>query len=154
MLNRLTALVAPRVSAAVLRTLWSGGCTRRRVGGRARCLFCAMEDGDSVEHASVCKSLDTFGRAELRLPYFAEPGQRRISFLLLDPASQVSDAALSLGALRVAAAYQCHCKFRRRPDDLRGSEVVRQALLQMVKDLAQGHSRSLAVFDGRWAASR
>ena len=153
MLNRLTALVAPRVSAAVLRTLWSGWCTQRRFGGRARCLFCAREDEDSVEHASVCKSLATFGHAELRLPYFAEPGQRRINFLLLDPASALSDAALTLGALRVAAAYHCHCRFRRRPDSLRGSEGVRRALLQLVKELVQGHVRSLAVFDGRWVQS-
>ena len=112
-----------------------------------------MEDGDSVEHASVCKCLASFGWEELRLSYHREPGQRRIDFLLLDPISQVSDAALTLGALRVAAAYRCHCKFRRRPATLRNGEVVRRALLQFVKESVQGHTKSMAVFEARWVGT-
>ena len=150
MLHRLPKLVAPRVSAAVLRTLWSGWCTARRFGRRAPCLFCKTEDGDSIEHVSLCPTLAQFGHADLRLPYFADAEQRRIDFLLLRHASELSDARLALGALRVAAAYQVHCNFRRRPGALRGQEVVRGALLQTVKQLVQGHDVAMAIFDGRW----
>ena len=151
MLRRLSKLVAPRVFAAVLRTLWSGWCTARRFGRRSPCLFCGEVDGDSVEHASVCFELAQFGRRELGLPYFCEPDLRRINFLLLDGTSQLSDTHLVLGALRAAAAYQLHCGFRRRRRDLQGVGVVRMALLQATKQLVQGHSASTSVFDGRWA---
>ena len=80
----------------------------------------------------MCKALADFGREELRLPYFAEPGQRRLNFLLLEPSLRLTDAYLTLGALRVAAAYLCRCLFRRRPHALRDRETLRISLLELV----------------------
>ena len=148
--RRLAALTPPRVAAAVLRTYWSGWCTARRFGGRARGLFCGDSDGDSVEHASICKVLAGFGRDHMRLPGPPDPGDRRLAFLLLLPRSQLGDVQLTLGALRLAAAYRVHCLFRRRPERLRTAEAIRGALGQAVKELVQGHRIATQALDQRW----
>ena len=150
MARRLAKLTAPRVVAAVLRTLWNGWCTKRRFGSQGRCLFCGCQKGDALEHISVCRTLAQFGTEHLRLQYHGGQQHRRMAFLLLDPPSELSDERLTLGALRVAASYQLHCKFRRRPDSLDGEGVVRRALEQSCKELVQGHERSLSVYDKRW----
>ncbi|CAK0851197.1 unnamed protein product [Prorocentrum cordatum] len=151
-LHRLAALVPPRVAAAVWRTLWSGWCTARRFGGRAACLFCGLEDGDSVEHVTVCRALaeSEFGAGHLRLPYRQDRDARRQDFLLLKPQSEVTDARLTLGALRVAAAYRMHCKFRQQRAALNGEHTVRRALEQAVREAVQGHRWAAAVMDTRW----
>ena len=150
MLSRLASLGPPRVAAAVLRTLWSGWCTSRRFGRRSTCLFCGTEDGDSVEHASICKVLACFGRDYLLLPYHTTPGPRRVGFLLLEAASQLVDEGLLLGALRITSAYHLHCKFRRGPRVHRGPDWVRRALEQGVKEAVQGHPKATAILDKRW----
>ena len=104
MLQRLAKLVPPRVAAAALRTLWKGWCTARRFGSRAPCLFCGYEDGDSLEHMSVCRVIARFGAGWLRLPYVVDPGQRRLDFLLLHAPSEISDDRPTSGFLRLAAA--------------------------------------------------
>ena len=146
-LRRLAALTPPRVAAAVLRTYWSGWCTARRFGGRARCLFCGDSDGDSVEHASICKVLAGFGRDHMRVPCQPEPGDHGLAVLLLLPRSQLGDVQLTLGALRLAAV---HCLFRRRPERLRTAEAIRGALGQVVKELVQGHRIATQALDQRW----
>ena len=150
----LATLVPPRVVAAVFRTLYSGWCTARRFGGRARCLFCNTPDGDSIEHITVCRVLAQFGRDFLRLPYYPVPGPRRLAFLLLEPRSQVGNTQLALGALRIAAAYRLHCRFRRTPARLSGLDVARQALGQAVRELVQGHDVATQILDGRWQRGR
>ena len=103
-----------------------------------------------MEHASICRALAVFGRDVLRLPYFAEPGLRRLSFLLLEPQTQMDDRRLTLGALRVAAAHQVHCRFRRTPSMLRGEATVMRALHQVAKEMVQGHRLATAALDGCW----
>ena len=95
-LRRLAILTPPRVAAAVWRTLWSGWCTARRFGGRKPCLFCGLEDGDSVEHVTVCRALAEFGAGYLRLPYRRVRDERRWGFLLLEPQSELTDERLTL----------------------------------------------------------
>ena len=150
MLQRLSAMSPPRVFAAVLRTLWSGWCTARRFGGRSHCVFCGMEDADSLEHATVCRVLANFGHDFLRLRYHALPGQRRLAFLLLEPASQLADETLLLGAIRVTAAYHVHCRFRRSTHARGGREWARRALEQRAKEAVLGHPRAMSMFDARW----
>ncbi|CAK0814551.1 unnamed protein product, partial [Prorocentrum cordatum] len=150
MLRRLTALVPPRTTAAVIRTLWSGWRTSRRFGCRRACLYCGMEDGGSVEHASVCGALARFGARYLRLPYVSEVGPRRLSFLLLGPPSELTAMRLTLGASLVAAAYRLHCRFRNQRAELRGEEAVRRALEQAVKEAVQGNHGATTIFDARW----
>ena len=149
-LRRLSALVPPRVLAAVLRTWWSGWCTARRFGKRASCLFCGSAGWDSVEHASVCRVLAHFGAAHLRLPHFEEAGARRLGFLLLGPPAALSNAQLTLGALRMAAAYRTHCRFRRSRAALQEAGAVQRALAQAVRELVQGHPGAIACYDARW----
>ena len=103
-----------------------------------------------MEHVTVCGALATFGARYLRLPYISEVGPRRLSFLLLHPPSELTDARLTLGALRVAAAYRLHCRFRSQPAALRGEHTVRRALEQAVREAAQAHHGATTVFDSRW----
>ena len=153
-LPRLAAIAPPRVSAAVLRTWWSGWCTRRRFGTRGPCVFCGRHDLDSVEHASVCRVLAEFGRDHLCLQYHAEPDARRLQFLLLEPASWLDDRRLLLGALRIAAAYRVHCKFRRHARAGDDRVFIRQALAQAAREALLGHTAASAAYDSRWAAAR
>ena len=118
----------------------------------APCLFCGSERGDSLVHYSACRVLAVFGRDHLRLPYHVEPGLRRIGFLLLAGSDVMTDSLLTLGALRIAAAYRLHCQFRRRPDALQGREGVRRALEQAVRELVQGHAPAMACYDRRWGS--
>ena len=150
MISRLTKLTAPRVSAAILRTLWSGWCTKRRFGAKGPCIFCGYLDGDSVEHALKCKVLSQFGAEKLALPYHTDPQKRGMSFLILEPALELTDERLVLGALRTAAAYTVHCKFRRNPSRLGSEGAVRKALEQCCKELVQGHAGSTSIYDNRW----
>ena len=113
-------------------------------------MFCGLDDGDSVEHATVCRALAEFGAGYLRLPYHQDREARRLDFLLLSPQSEFMDARLTLGALRVAAAYQLHCKFRRQRAVLVDAHAVRRALEQAVREAVQGHRRAAAALDTRW----
>ena len=150
MLQRLSLISPPRVFAAVLRTLWSGWCSARRFGRRSRCIFCGMEDADSLEHVTACRVLANFGHDFLRLPYHALPGQRRLAFLFLEPASQLADETLLLGAIRVTAAYHVHCRFRRNALVHKGREWARRALEQRAREAVLGHPRAMTIFDARW----
>ena len=153
-LPRLAALAPPRVSAAVLRTWWSGWCTKKRFGSRGCCVFCGGEDVDSVKHASVCRVLAEFGRDHLLLQYHVELDARRLQFLLLEPPSRLDDRRLLLGALRIAAAYRVHCKFRRRSFAGGVKTFILQALAQATREALSGHASAGATFDARWAAAR
>ena len=150
-LRRISQLLPPRVGAAVLRTWWSGWCTARRFGGRASCLFCGADNGDSVEHAGVCPTLAAFGRDYLHLPYAGTLELRRRAFLLLDPRSQLSDITLAMGAVRMAAAYPEHCRFRRQRG-VWGPAWARRALEQAAKQAVLGHTGAMRLFDSRWTA--
>ena len=137
-LRRLSRLVPPRIVAAVLRTLWSGWCTARRFGRRADCLFCKMQEGDYVEHVSICPVIARFGRGFLRLPYQVDPSARRLSFFLLEPASQLVDDVLILGSLRLAAAYRLHCLFRRSSSVLQVGRMCAELLSRPPRSSCRG----------------
>ena len=113
-------------------------------------MFCGLEDGDSVEHATVCRALAEFGAGHLRLPYRRDHEARRLDVLLLEPQSELTDARLTLGALRVAAAYGLHRRFRRQRAALSGAHTARRALEQFVRGAVQGHRQAAAVLDTRW----
>ena len=71
-LRRLKALVAPRVSAACLSTLWNRWTTARRFQQRAaacnRCVLgCGGTAEDSIEHYARCATMRAAARGMLRL---------------------------------------------------------------------------------------
>ena len=156
MLRRLAGLVAPRVWAAVFRSLLNGWCTLRRFQSRGRCVFGCSFGEDSLDHYLGCSVLARFGRDHLRLPFWTDLGDRRTDCLLLRPASSYSDASLVCGALRLGAAYRLHCRLRHSPArwGARDSEEqISRALAQMVKELAAGDRMSLRVLADRWHRS-
>ena len=152
MLRRLARLVAPRVWAAVYRTLLNGWCTSRRFQQAGSCVFGCRHYEDSIDHYLGCPALARFGRDSLRLPYWSDLDKRRCDCLMLGPLSGYSDASLVCGAFRLAAAYRFHCHRRHSTTQFCGDreEPLFRALDQMVKDLSAGHAGSLRVLVGLW----
>ncbi len=74
-LRLLRQRVAPRVCAAVLRTMWNGWPTARRFQCRRDCLFhCGgWLTEDSIEHYAVCPTAIHFGRAFLGISQIHQP---------------------------------------------------------------------------------
>ena len=77
-----------------------------------------------------------------------------VLFFLLEHPEDLPDSSLACGALRMAAAYQLHCKFRRRPDQLQGEAVVWRALDQALREAVRGHRKTTEILDRRWVLSR
>ena len=74
-LQALATAAPPKVWAAMLRTLWNGWCTKRRmeqIGGTG-CIFgCAGVD-DSIEHYARCPAVADFARRRLGLTPALDP---------------------------------------------------------------------------------
>ena len=149
-LRRLPALVPPRVWAAVYRSLMGGWCTASRFQRRETCLFGCSDYPDRLGHYLVCPVLEDFGRRRLRLRPTHDPASRATAMLGLGSA-QESDGEVARRSLLLAAAYRVHCTFRRQRDALRGTEVLRRALEQVLRDLTKGHPSAAAAVDKAWA---
>ena len=139
------SVAAPRVLAAVLRTLWNGWPTARRfqrrgLDPRARCCYgCAAVD--SIEHYAHCSALADFAWRYLRLPRPPTPAGRLADLLLLDVACPSADSGLVLRkALRTAVAYHGHNLWRHAvsPDPA----TTRLALPQLLREMLRGHGPS------------
>ena len=149
-LRRLHAFVPPRVWAAAYRSLMGGWCTASRFQRRETCLFGCSDYPDRLGHYLACPVLEAFGRRRLRLQPTHDPASRATAMLGLG-SGQESDEEVARRSLLLAAAYRVHCTFRRQRDALRGTEMVRRALEQALRDLTKGHPLAAAAVDGAWA---
>ena len=149
MLRRLHRLVAPRVIAAVLRTLWNGWCTRGRFQQVGCCVFGCLDMPDDVRHYSYCPVLARFGRDRLRLPYWSARGPRATAFFLCEASDACSDRQLVCGALRLFAAYRFHCASRTAAIPALELDIFR-ALDCAVKDAAARHPATQQVLARLW----
>ena len=138
-MKRLKGLIPPGVTAAILRTWFNGWCTRRRFQLKQdnKCMF-GCDDEDSVEHYSCCKQVERWSVRELRCEACDSAIVRRRSFLLLG-SELISDDALIIGALRIAAVYRVHNSVRHSGS--RSSLRAISALSQAIKDVAMGSNR-------------
>ncbi len=75
---------------------------------------CSMGD-DAVEHYMRGSKIYFHGCTRLRLPRRPAVEERGLSFMLLDPPSELPDEQLVLRALLLTAAYRLHCTLRLRP---------------------------------------
>ena len=143
-LNRLNYLhkhASPRVSAAVLSTLWNRWTTARRFQFFTPCcLGCSDTAADSIEHYAHCPLARRAAETELRLQLREWP--HALSDFMLITLPTCSDPRVTQGrillrmALLVAAVYRVtNTARRRRPSTTQEAHsMMRQALLESVKN--------------------
>ena len=153
LLPRLQRLAPPRVVSAVIRTWYNGWCTRRRFQQRGQCIFGCSLGADAVEHYICCSRLLRHGEQRLRLPPPTTFADRGVSFLLLEPRSNLPTDVLIRRALLLAAAYRLHCRLRHGAPIV-DDEVLQRALTQAVKESAVGHARATQALDSIWDTTR
>ena len=156
MFPALKSQVPPRVLAAVLRTLWNGWITARRMQrqGQERanlcCFGCPLRD--PIEHYAHCPHVSNFARTHLRLQRPLTPEARMADFLLLDtPPTPPRIQLLTLQALRTAAVYRAHNMWRHCPSAT--PVAMRQSLSQHLKESVRGHPAATRLVTNLFAAA-
>jgi hypothetical protein len=155
-LQTLRTLVPPRVIAALIRSLWNGWVTSRRMqkathdaGG---CIF-GCEAVDCIEHYASCIRVAEFARKWLRLPHPPTPPEQLADFLLLDAAAPAEDPArLTRKALRLAAVYHVHNWRRHRPSCT--PAVATEALAQALREATLGHPGAMRCLESTYTLYR
>ena len=141
----------PRSWMAVLRTMLSGWCTRRRFpqAGLPSCMLgCDAED--SIQHYASCRQLHQCLGVRLNLGRKDTPAERLQDFLLLDSRlSRESRHEVICRALYTATAYRIHnwCRYGGRCSGLASR---RSAPLQHFRDAVQGHAEAMKALDSAW----
>ena len=149
-LQELRRLVPPRVSAAVLRTLWNGWTTAGRFQQKAKCLLgCTCDGGeDKIEHYATCPIVASFSRSFVGTR--REAGRSRLgNFVVLGfDSGSVCIETLTRRAVLVAV-YRATNTLR----SMGQSETVdsRDVLQQFAKEAVRGHRWATAVLDGKTA---
>ena len=136
------SLVAPRVSAAVLRTLFNGWVTERRFQRWGPCRFGCREAEDSIEHYACCPVVLKFGKGFLQLVDVLESPKERVArFVSLGSwFGRVSDADLTRRAILVFAVYRSFLLHKHMPDCT--VRAAGEALPQFAREAVRNHARS------------
>ena len=124
LLQRLSGLVAPRVVAAYVRTIFSGWNTLKRYQQRGRCRFGCGHPADSLRHIACCPRVRAWGLEVAHL--HPAPIGYELDYLLgfssdaLDARHSSrpllsEDAILQARALHVYATYRLHNLARHNP---------------------------------------
>ena len=140
-----SALVPPRVSAAVLSTMWNRWVTARRFQCSAPCvLHCSATARDSIEHYACCPVVRAVARARLGLELRAFP-DAVADFVLatLPPDNRSPHPVLPRMAMLVYGTYMTTNNARRRPVESR--HVAEDMLAQFVAEGARGSARAEAL---------
>ena len=141
-LRDLKSLVPPRVSAAVLRTIFNGWTSDRRFQKSSHCkLGChGFMDEDSIEHYAICPTVVQFARSFLNLKgQDFIPGVGDFVTLGLNSGT-VEEAKLALKAILVYSVYRTSDLYRRK--GATSQETATQALQQFAKDAVRGHPKA------------
>ena len=150
-LRRLKTMVSPRVSAAVLRTLWNGWTTSHRYQGSGSCVFrCSGWAEDKLEHYAVCPCVRTLARNFLNLAP-AQSGSSPLGhFLTLGLCNgTASDVELVKHAVWIYAAYSAvNCLSHGSAMDAEG---VQELLKQQAREAVRGHEFSTRILEGAFA---
>lgn len=151
-LQLLPSLVAPRVCAAVFRTLFNGWCTERRFQRRwkhtNKCVLgCGGEAEDSIEHYCCCPAVQDTLRSQLRILI---PSCSALSFFMLNETHTDPDTYLTSCALITYAAYNATNYYRNSGTTTYW--IARDHLRQVLIQATYGHPKSRAFLDSRWEA--
>ncbi len=145
-LTILKELVNPRVSAAVLRTLFNGWCTSHRFQGSGNCLFnCSYWAKDKLEHYAVCPHVISFGKKFLNLypgPDGIQPGQ----FITMGlNEGSVSDDTLVRRAIWIFSVYRTMSEVAHGTQ--LNSEELQELMRQFAREAVRGHGISPAILE-------
>ena len=134
-------LATPRISNAVLSTLWNRWTTARRFQRtQACCLQCASEAQDSIEHYACCPLIRTAALALLRLEIRPWPAALGDFLLVTDPPCQDPSVDLHRRRLRMAiivtAAYRTANSARQcvPTTPAETGDMMRQAVWEAVRN--------------------
>ncbi len=142
----LKSLVAPRVSAAVLRTMWNGWTTSHRFQGSGSCVLrCSPWAKDKLEHYAVCPCLVKCAKKSLNLHPIGGGIQMGQFIALGLNEGTVSDETLVKRALGVYAAYRTVNHFSHE-SGCNASEVT-DFFKQFIREAVRGHASSSSVLD-------
>ena len=151
-LKLLQTRVAPKVSSAVLSTLFNRWCTPRRFQNRSsplnRCLLgCPPLAEDSIEHYAHCKCIRQAAIRFLAIPASCEINMQH--FMLASDTLKDADI-LVCTAILIYAAYTATNIVRERGaaplEENDAFELVKQCCRNGVK----GHGDCMKLLDGRW----
>ena len=151
-LQELPQLVAPKVRAAMFRTLFNGWCTERRFqrrwGPKNTCMLgCGGGAEDSIEHYCRCPCILHVLKSTLHVSI---PPSRAFSFFLMcDYHCDIRDNLIS-GVLMNYASYMATNLFRNTGIPT-SRDVAVDALVQYIKQGAISHRTSASFFNQRWA---
>ena len=156
-LDRLRALVAPCVTAAVLRTMWNGWSTRRRFQqGWAPCVLgCSSPHDDvqdSIEHYAHCPIILDMSRRYLNVPPLIGAARKGGFIVLGLQAGQISDDTLARRAVLAYAAYRTVHTLRERCrlPPLDQARLAGEMLRQMAREAARHHPGTVRLLDAAW----
>ena len=152
-LIRLRNLVPPRVSAAVLRTIFNGWMTKRRFQVHAHCLFGCnnWHDADSLEHYASCPSIHLLRHKRLNLRL--RPWHKSIFLALHLPRDSNDDNTLTKVALLIYAVYRTHNAYRHDNTHSHDSRYTLDVMDQHIVEGALGHPRATSVLDTAYLRS-
>ena len=153
-LQRLTlirSLVPPRVSAAVLGTLWNRWTTRRRFQQAGRCVLqCSDTAQDRIEHYAYCPVVQRAARTHLNLTCRPYPDGLTDFMMASGPPSHRHPSNLEVArrALLVYATYACTNSARHKApaDENEASQMMHQAILEG----SRGHQQLQSILQDMW----
>ena len=145
-LAQLRRLVPPRVSAAVLSTLWNRWCTARRFQRQGVCVLGCKCAEDSIEHYASCPMIRCFGWTFLRLHWLPQEG---LLHLLVLHGALSDDSSLCRAAILTYAAWRTTETLRRAAVPQHND--ARRMLEQYAREAVRGHPSAAAMLDTSWA---
>ena len=149
LLPRLPRLLPPRVTAAVLRTLYNGWVTDRRFQHAGACRFGCADADDSIEHYACCRAVRTFAHSYLGLCSHDECRDDRVArFVSLGCwHGEVTDAEVVKRAILQYAVYRSFLLHRHTPGS--NARLACQALAQFAREAVR-YDPSSRRYVGRW----
>ena len=139
----LHSLVAPRVSAAALSTLWNRWTSARRFQREASCVLGCREQADSIEHYVRCPVVRSFAGSFIQMQI---PAALAMQYFMLADDSLEEPQNLTRMGIVIYAVYRATEHIRRScPAE---PVVVQQMLQQFAREAVKGHSPSMRVLDG------
>ena len=142
--------VAPRVQAAVFKTLWNGWVTERRFqrrdGQQNHCKFkCNRHAEDSIEHYCRCPVVMEVLQKMLHLHY---PKEEALNVWLLNTAWVENHSVGACVALLVYGTYSAYNSIRHK--GISNTAQARDCIQQHIKQGVLGHHASTKVLNNCW----
>jgi hypothetical protein len=152
-LKALRSLVPPRVSAAVLSTMWNRWTTARRFQRRARCtLGCSLSAEDSIEHYSRCPVVRTVASNRLGMYDTGASFLPLFNLVADELRSEPRKSRLVRAAVLTYATYRS-TQTARYAGGLT-TERAAEYMVQYIKEAVRGHAVATRLIDSWWSDER